>query len=98
MVTDAPEFTVKDFIVVLAATAGIRTVPELMTTSVVAIGTIPVLQFAARDQTVLVPPSQVVCDFPAKRESCITAYKINTLRKTLGPVAIFTIFMLLFGV
>ena len=71
MVTVAPEFTVSDFIVVLAVTAGILTVPELMTTSVVEVGTSPVFQLAAVDHAVLVPPTQVVCALTDKTISCM---------------------------
>ena len=47
-----------------------------MTTSVVEVGTRPVLQLVVVAQAV-VPPSQVVCAFPEKKKNCIVTHNIN---------------------
>jgi hypothetical protein len=73
IVTVAPVFTVSDFTVVLVETVGYLATPELMMTSVVEVGTIPSLQLAASDQTVLVPPTHVVC---ASTDPAITCVKV----------------------
>jgi hypothetical protein len=58
----APLFTVKDLMAIgVVLMMGIKVVPLLMTTSVVEVGTTPVLQLVVVAQAVLVVPVQVVC-------------------------------------
>ena len=58
----APLFTVKDLMTIgVVLMMGIKVVPLLMTTSVVEVGTTPVLQLVVVAQAVLVVPVQVVC-------------------------------------
>jgi hypothetical protein len=89
----APELTVICLATAAAVIVGILVVPELMTTSDAAVGTVAGFQFEAVPQVVLVPPTQKSCAFPEYINSCIIKDSINTFSRLLDPFAFFIIFI-----
>ena len=69
---------------------GILVTPELMTTSVVEVGTTAGLQLAAVAHAV-VPPSHVVCAFDTKTKNCISGSKIKIHLNCLELTMLFNI-------